>query len=171
MPYAVGRLELNEKEEGNPFQTGKTGTFSGGLDGKAAITNDLTLDFTINPDFGQVEADPSEVNLTAFETYFNERRPFFVEGKNIYEFQPTNTIVIGNMYTDNLFYSRRIGRYPHYYPRTSEGEYVKMPDASTILAAMKLSGKTRKGLSIGIMESVTANENATIDSAGIPNVC
>lgn len=167
MPYAVGRLERFVKEEGNPFKTGKSSSFSGGLDGKAAITNDLTLDFTINPDFGQVEADPSEVNLTAFETYFSERRPFFVEGKNIYQFQPTNTIVIGNMYADNLFYSRRIGRSPHYYPETSDGEYVKMPEASSIIAALKLSGKTRKGFSIGILESITANEKATIDSAGV----
>ncbi len=118
MPYVVGRLERFAEEEGNPFMTGRSGSISGGLDGKVAITNDFTLDFTINPDFGQVEADPSEVNLTAFETYFSERRPFFVEGKNIYQFQPTNTIVIGNMYADNLFYSRRIGRYPHYYPET-----------------------------------------------------
>jgi hypothetical protein len=166
LPYAVARMERFEKKAGNPFLTGKSSNVSAGLDGKAAITNDLTLDFTFNPDFGQVEADPSEVNLTAFETYFSERRPFFVEGKNIYQFQPTNTIVIGNMYADNLFYSRRIGRNPQYYPATSGNEYVKMPESSTIIGAMKLSGKTKKGLSIGILESVTANENALIDSAG-----
>ena len=84
-------MERFEKEEGNPFLDGKSSAFSAGLDGKVAITNDLTLDFSINPDFGQVEADPSEVNLTAFETYFSERRPFFVEGKNIYDFQPNQT--------------------------------------------------------------------------------
>ena len=166
MPYSVGRIERFKKEEGNPFLTGKSSSLSGGLDGKVAITNDMMLDFSINPDFGQVEADPSEVNLTAFETYFSERRPFFVEGKNIYQFQPTNTIVIGNMYADNLFYSRRIGRYPHNYPTTSGNEYVKMPESSTILAAFKLSGKTKKGLSIGILETITTNENAVIDSAG-----
>jgi hypothetical protein len=145
LPYAVGRMERF---------------------GKAAITNDLTLDFSINPDFGQVEADPSEVNLTAFETYFSERRPLFIEGKNIYEFQPSNSIVISKMGADNLFYSRRIGRYPHNYPAVSDSEYVDMPESSKILAALKLSGKTKKGLSIGILESVTANEKAMIDSAG-----
>lgn len=166
MPYTVARTERFEKEEGNPFLDGKSSSFSGGLDGKAAITNDMTLDFTVNPDFGQVEADPSEVNLTAFETYFSERRPFFIEGKNIYNFEPSNTIVIGNMYSDNLFYSRRIGRYPHYEPETNDGEFLKMPESSSIIAAMKLSGKTKKGLSIGILESVTANEYAHIDSFG-----
>ena len=124
------------------------------------------LDFSVNPDFGQVEADPSEVNLTAFETYFNEKRPLFIEGKNIYEFQPSSTIVIHNMQADNLFYSRRIGRYPHNYPAVSDSEYVDMPNATTILGALKLSGKTRKGLSVGILESVTAKENAEIDNGG-----
>jgi hypothetical protein len=166
LPYAVGRIERFGKQAGNPFMDGKSSDFSGGLDGKAAITNDLTLDFSINPDFGQVEADPSEVNLTAFETYFSERRPLFVEGKNIYEFNPSNTIVISNLGTDNLFYSRRIGRYPHYYPSVSDSEYVDMPESSRILGALKLSGKTKNGLSIGILESVTANEKALIDSAG-----
>ncbi len=167
LPYAVGRIERFEKEEGNPFLDGRSGAVSGGLDGKVAITNDFMLDFSINPDFGQVEADPSEVNLTAFETYFSERRPLFVEGKNIYQFQPSNTIVIGNMGSDNLFYSRRIGRYPHHYPQVSDSEYVDMPESSTILAATKLSGKTKKGLSVGILESVTSSEKALIDNEGI----
>lgn len=164
LPYTVARHERYEKIEGNPFMDGRNTAFSAGLDGKAAITNDLTLDFSINPDFGQVEADPSEVNLTAFETQFSERRPFFIEGKNIFEFQPSQIIVINNIASDNLFYSRRIGRYPHYYPSTSENEYADIPEASTIIAASKLSGKTRKGLSIGIMESITADEKAVIDN-------
>ena len=166
MPYAVGRIERFEKEEDNPFLDGKSSSFTGGLDGKVAVTNDLTLDFSINPDFGQVEADPSEVNLTAFETYFSERRPLFVEGKNIYEFSPSNTIVISNLGSDNLFYSRRIGRYPHHYPAVSDTEYVDMPESTRILGALKLSGKTKNGLSIGILESLTANEKAVIDNAG-----
>lgn len=167
LPYTVTRMERFEKDADNPFLDGKKSAISAGLDGKAAITNDLTLDFSINPDFGQVEADPSEVNLSAFESYFSERRPFFVEGKNIYQFQPSNSIVIHNMGADNLFYSRRIGRYPHNSPDLSDGEYADIPESSTILGAMKLSGKTKKGLSIGVLESVTANENAVIDRAGI----
>ena len=166
VPYTVGKLERFEKVEGDPFLDGKSSSLSFGLDGKIAVTNDLMLDFTVNPDFGQVEADPSEVNLTAFETYFSERRPFFIEGKNIYDFRPSRMNVINNMQSDNLFYSRRIGRYPHAYPSVSPGEYVDMPDATTILGALKLSGKTKNGLSIGILESLTADEKAVIDSAG-----
>ena len=167
LPYAVAKLEKFEEVEGNPFLDGRSTGYSAGLDGKVGLTNDLTLDFTINPDFGQVEADPSEVNLTAFETYFSERRPFFIEGKNIYQFTPSRSITIHNMQSDNLFYSRRIGRYPQYYPSVSDAEYVDMPDATTILGAAKLSGKTKNGLSIGIMESVTAKEKAEIDKEGI----
>ncbi|MDP4223623.1 MAG: DUF5916 domain-containing protein, partial [Bacteroidota bacterium] len=167
LPYAVSKMERFEKIQGNPFLTGKSANVSAGLDGKIGLTNDLILDFTINPDFGQVEADPSEVNLTAFETYFSERRPFFVEGKNIYQFSPNQTIVINKMYSDNLFYSRRIGRSPHYYPVLAGNEYVKMPESTTILGAAKLSGKTAKGLSVGLLESVTQNENAIIDNDGV----
>lgn len=167
MPYAVARAERFEKVEGDPFKTGKAQKLSAGLDGKIGLTNDFTLDFTINPDFGQVEADPSEVNLTAFETFFSERRPFFVEGKNIFEFQPNQTIVPHNMFSDNLFYSRRIGRYPHNYPSLGDNEYAKMPESTTILGAMKVSGKTKKGLSLGILESLAAREDALIDNEGV----
>jgi hypothetical protein len=167
LPYTVGRVERFEKEAGNPFLTGKKSALSVGLDGKAAISNDLTLDFSINPDFGQVEADPSEVNLTAFETYFSEKRPFFIEGKNIYQFEPSNAITISNMGADNLFYSRRIGRSPHNSPNLADNEHADIPESSTILGAMKLSGKTKDGLSIGVLESVTDNEKAVIDNGGI----
>lgn len=167
MPYALAKTERFEKEEGNPFLDGKSSSVSAGIDGKFAVTNDFTLDFTVNPDFGQVEADPSEVNLTAFETYFSEHRPFFVEGKNIFEFQPSNTIVINNFNSDNLFYSRRIGRYPHLTPEISDSENLKMPESTKILSALKLSGKTRKGLSVGLLESVTTREWAQIEKEGV----
>jgi hypothetical protein len=81
LPYTVSSLERFETVSGDPFADGDDGHFAGGLDGKIGVTSDLTLDFTVNPDFGQVEADPSEVNLTAFETFFEERRPFFIEGR------------------------------------------------------------------------------------------
>jgi len=166
LPYLVAKTEYFKKEKGNPFADGRSSNITAGVDGKIGITNDFTLDFTVNPDFGQVEADPSEVNLTAFESYFSEQRPFFVEGKSIYQFRPNNPIVINDIGMDNLFYSRRIGRYPQYFPATVDGEFVKMPDASTILAAFKLSGKTKKGLSVGVLESTTANEKAVIDNHG-----
>ncbi len=167
LPYTVARLERFEKVEGNPFQDGKSSGISAGIDGKIGVTNDLTVDFTVNPDFGQVEADPSEVNITAFETYFSEQRPFFIEGKNIYEFEPNQTITISKFGADNMFYSRRIGRSPHYFPVLSAGEYADIPEASTILGSAKLSGKTKNGLAIGILESVTSEEKAIIDNSGL----
>jgi len=162
-PYLMGSLEKTKKEEGNPYQTGTNWSYNAGLDGKIAVTNDLTLNFTINPDFGQVEADPSEVNLSAFESYFSEQRPFFVAGANIFNYP----LVAGQSWSrENLFYSRRIGRRPHYYPNTEDGEYVSSPEFTRILGAFKLSGKTNNGWSIGILESITNNEYAKIDNSG-----
>ncbi|MBN2206458.1 MAG: carbohydrate binding family 9 domain-containing protein, partial [Candidatus Aminicenantes bacterium] len=109
-PYSVGRTQTFRPEPGNPFRTGSRSALFGGLDGKLGVTSDLTLDFTVNPDFGQVEADPSVVNLTAFETYYEEKRPFFIEGRNILSFDMMGGD--GDFSQDNLFYTRRIGRYP-----------------------------------------------------------
>jgi hypothetical protein len=164
IPYLVSKYETFEKEEGNPFATGTNTGFTGGLDGKIGVTSDLTLDFTINPDFGQVEADPSEVNLTAFETFFSERRPFFVEGKNILNYQITGGD--GDFSSDNLFYSRRIGRIPHYEPEIEDHEFIDLPMETNILAAVKLTGKTKNGWSIAVLESITSKEEAEIDSYG-----
>ncbi len=164
VPYGMVKYESFEKEEGNPFATGSKFGYNAGVDGKIAITNDLTLNFTANPDFGQVEADPSEVNLSAFESFFEEKRPFFVEGSNIYNYPLTGGD--GPFSSDNLFYSRRIGIQPHYSPELSDNEYIDAPEFTTILGAVKLSGKTKNGLSIGILESLTKEEVATIDNNG-----
>ena len=163
-PYSVGRMQRFEREEGNPFATGSLTNLYGGIDGKIGLTSDLTLDFTINPDFGQVEADPSVVNLTAFETYYTEKRPFFIEGRNILSFQIMGGD--GSFSSDNLFYTRRIGRSPQYYPDTEEREYLGMPENTTIFGAFKITGKTKSGLSVGIIDSITAKENAQISYLG-----
>ena len=168
LPYLMASEELSEKEDGNPFATGKKFTPKVGVDGKIGITNDLTLNFTVYPDFGQVEADPSEVNLTAFETYFSEKRPFFIEGKNIFDFSLTGGD--GDDTRNMLFYSRRIGRQPQYnndlYDNLLDDEYADVPASTNILGSFKLSGKTNKGLSIGILESITQSERASIDRNG-----
>ncbi len=164
-PYGVASLKRYEPEEGNPFATGTDPGYKIGLDGKIGVTNNLTLDFTINPDFGQVEADPSQVNLTAFETFFEEKRPFFIEGKSITSFNVG--LGDGEVGNDNLFYSRRIGRRPQGYPSLEDGEYASVPKFTPILGAAKLTGKTENGLSVGVMEALTADTKATIDSEGI----
>jgi hypothetical protein len=106
-PYMVTGAERFEKNPDDPFRSdGNDYQYNAGLDAKIGITNNFTLDLTVNPDFGQVESDPSKVNLTAFETYFEEQRPFFIEGKNIFDFD----LAVSSM--NNLFYSRRIGRRP-----------------------------------------------------------
>jgi hypothetical protein len=161
-PYAVAGTERFEKESGNPFATGKLNKFNAGVDGKIGITNNMIIDFTLNPDFGQVEADPSQVNLTAYEIFFEEKRPFFIEGKNIFNY-PLNFFDGDDLGSENLFYSRRIGRNPQLDPELGEGEYADVPTRTSIIGAAKLTGKTKNGLSIGILESITAREKAEID--------
>ena len=163
-PYASLGIKTSAKEEGNPYANGSELLYGLGVDGKVGITNDFVLDFTINPDFGQVEADPSEVNLTAFETYQREQRPFFIEGGNILDFKVTPGDHDAAL--DNLFYSRRVGRSPQYFPTLSDSEYVDFPMATKILGALKITGKTKNGLSVGVMESVTREEKASISKAG-----
>ncbi len=163
-PYVTTGLARYEADPDNPFLTGKEGILNAGVDAKIGLTNNLTLDLSVNPDFGQVEADPSQVNLSAYETFFREKRPLFIEGKSIYNF-PLG-FGDGGQGSHTLFYSRRIGRNPHYYPDLDEGEYAAEPGQTNIIAAAKVSGKTKNGTSIGILESVTAEEFVEVDRNG-----
>lgn len=162
LPYTVGKAETFQPEAGNPFVTGRRQGLSGGVDAKIGMGNKLTLDLTANPDFGQVEADPSVINLTAFETYFQEKRPFFTEGSNILSFKLAK---LGSSSLDTLFYSRRIGQAPHG-SVSSNADYVDMPQSSSILGAFKLTGKTKSGWSIGILDGLTAAEKAGVEFQG-----
>ena len=112
--------------------------FNAGLDAKIGVTNDLTLDFTVNPDFGQVEADPAAIALDGFEIFNREQRPFFVENKNIFDYRFADN-------RNNLFFSRRIGRAPQIYADTPAGAYIDRPTNTAILGAAKFSGKTKNG--------------------------
>ncbi|MFO7894436.1 MAG: DUF5916 domain-containing protein [Longimicrobiales bacterium] len=162
MPYALASATAAPGAAENPFYR-DVDPFGGvGADLKAGITSDLTLTATINPDFGQVEADPSVVNLTAFETFFPEKRPFFVEGVDIFRFGIG--LGDGDLGNESLFYSRRIGRAPQ---GSLDGDYTRAPDATTILAAAKLSGKTAGGWSIGVLDALTANETGQFVENGM----
>lgn len=165
-PYLVAKAESYKPEPGNPFLDGKDTRLTVGADGKIGVTNDLTLDFTVNPDFGQVEADPSQVRIDGFQNFFDEKRPFFVESANIYNYQLTGSEAGGDYDADLLFYSRRIGSSPHGYPNLLNGQYTKIPDNTPILGAAKFSGKTKDGWSIGLLESITQQVNASIDDRG-----
>jgi hypothetical protein len=154
MPYAVGKLHTYEKQPGNPFaENGRSWSGTAGVDAKIGISSNFTVDLTVNPDFGQVEADPSVMNLTAFETFYEEKRPFFLEGKSIFDYD------LDDM---TLFYSRRIGHTPVFSPSLDSGEYSRLPENTSILDALKLSGKTANGFSVGIMQSLTSREHATV---------
>ncbi|HEU4568947.1 MAG TPA: DUF5916 domain-containing protein [Gemmatimonadales bacterium] len=122
-----------------------------GGDLKYAVAPNLTLNATVNPDFGQVEADPSVLNLGAFETFFSERRPFFVEGANVFDFRINCFVVVDCQTGEALFYSRRIGRSP------SLGQYADAgsPTSTRILGAAKLTGRFQNGTSVGLLDAVT----------------
>ena len=136
-----------------------------GGDVKIGITPNVTLDATVNPDFGQVEADPSVVNLTAFETFFAERRPFFVEGTGLYQFQLNCYIVVDCSTNEGLFYSRRIGRAP-----SLRGLYgdATTPTSTTIAGAAKLTGRTRGGLAFGLLNAITPEVDGLDDRTAEP---
>ena len=159
-PYGVAKLETYEGEEGNPWHDGSDIKADAGLDAKIGVTNNMILSLSLNPDFGQVEADPSEVNLTAFETYFREKRPFFIEGKNITSYGLG--IGDGDEGNDNLFYSRRIGRRPSLSHSAGDNEFAWTPAFTPIIGAAKLTGKSAGGLSVGVIEAVTAKVNTRI---------
>jgi hypothetical protein len=148
-PYAVTK-NVQRTRPNAGFERRQEVTLGGDL--KLGITPNITLDATVNPDFGQVEADPAVLNLTAFETFLSERRPFFVEGTRLYQFQLNCYIVVDCSTNEGLFYSRRIGRSP--FLRDKYGD-AATATSTPIAAATKLTGRTRRGLSFGLLDAVT----------------
>ncbi len=168
LPYAAARNEFIAPASGDPFNDGSRALGGAGLDFKWGLTTNLTIDGTVNPDFGQVEVDPAVVNLSQFETFFNEKRPFFLEGSQILN----NFGSIGannywgfNTSDPNIFYSRRIGRSPEL---SAGGDFADSPTATTILGAAKISGKTASGWSIGVLNAVADQEQARVATG--PNI-
>lgn len=154
VPYTVAKLVAVPDSAGNPLLAGSSAGIEAGLDLKLGLSSGFTLTATANPDFSQLEADPSELNLSSVETFYSERRPFFLEGKNTLEF---------GLDADLLFYSRRLGRQPSLDPDTSGHEAV--PPTTRILAATKVTGQTEGGLSLGVLHSLTARETALLEDA------
>lgn len=158
VPYGVVRSDvLTRADEANPLLETMDHRLDGGLDLKYALTSTLTLTGTINPDFGQVEVDPAVVNLSQFETFYPEKRPFFTEGLNIFRFgdSPAQSH-FSFISTPQLFYSRRIGRSPQ---AGIDAEFVVAPTETTILGAAKLTGKLGK-YSVGVLNALTDAERA-----------
>ncbi|MEO8036540.1 MAG: DUF5916 domain-containing protein, partial [Acidobacteriota bacterium] len=159
VPYAVARSDIRTRFDRNdPLLSSREQRADGGLDLKYALTSSLTLTGTINPDFGQVEVDPAVVNLSDFETFYPERRPFFTEGVNIFRFADTPAPSHFNFFfPPSLFYTRRIGRAPQVTP---DATYVSSPSDTTILGAAKVTGTLPGGWSIGVLDALTAAEHA-----------
>jgi hypothetical protein len=157
VPYTVGQVTTQPVDTGDPFASSPDPSASVGADIKYAVTPGLTLTSTINPDFGQVEADPAVVNLTAFETFYPERRPFFVEGSGNLRFD----LDCNDGACTGLFYSRRIGRQPRGYPDVPDGGYASVPTQTTILGAAKLTGRAG-AFSVGALSALTGAEHANV---------
>jgi hypothetical protein len=139
-PYASTRLTRAPGDGANPFHSANDVGASVGADLTVGLTSGLTLSATLNPDFGQVEADPAEVNLSAFETFFSERRPFFVERADVFQFGRVRSNI--GIFGHDVFYSRRIGRTPQGSIGGPGIQYVDAPRQSPILGAAKITGKT-----------------------------
>lgn len=153
-PFAVGSSTINSSEENDFFS-------SAGLDMRYGVTSNISLNATFNPDFGQVESDPAELNLSAFESYLKEKRPFFIEGNTI--FSMPSPEMPSSAGTPSLFYSRRIGKQPGYFSIPDNSEVIEQPKSTTILSAVKLSGKTEHKTAFGVINAVTSNEYAQIE--------
>jgi hypothetical protein len=166
VPYVLAKNQNPSVSANDPFREKNHIAPGAGLDLKYGITSNFTLDATFNPDFGQVEVDPAVVNLSAFETFFPERRPFFVEGSSIFSFGSMRTNNSSNGYT--FLHSRRIGREPQRFIGGSDVTFVDSPVETTIAGAAKLTGRTRKGWSIGLIDAVTTREEARFrDVSGV----
>ena len=149
LPY-VSATAVSGEDDGTPFHNGFNHSGRVGLDFKMGLGPNLTLESTIHPDFGQVEADPAEVNLSAFETFFPEKRPFFTEGADLFT------------RANGYFYSRRIGGAPR---GEVTGDAVSYPRSSEIVAAAKLTGRLSSGLTVGGLFAVTGQQEAKIFDA------
>ncbi len=173
LPYVVARGEYLQLDPpsgagfDNPYRSGSDHFGGAGVDLKYRISSNVTLDATVNPDFGQVELDPSVINLTAFETRFDERRPFFVEGANVFRFGEGGPMgSVGR--PPQMFYSRRIGRSPTG-SVPSDAVFSEAPTSTTIAGAAKVTGQIGDGWSLGIMEAVTtAERGAYVDASATP---
>jgi len=163
LPYASARNERLQFPADDPFRSGSDYFGATGADARYGLTSDLTLDLTANPDFGQVEVDPAQVNLTAFETFYPEHRPFFVEGSDLFAFGRSRAF--NNFTVPTIFNSRRIGRAPERVIDDPGDSYVDSPATTTIAGAAKLTGRTPGGWAVGALDAVTTPEEAKFEDA------
>ncbi|MDR3665735.1 MAG: DUF5916 domain-containing protein, partial [Ignavibacteriaceae bacterium] len=168
LPYVTGKAEYLQHSAGDPFNTGSKYTPDMGADLKMGIGTNLTLNATLNPDFGQVEIDPAVINLSDVETYYSEKRPFFVQGSSIFDFGNGGARNYWgfNWSGPSLFYSRRIGRNPQG-SVPDNTDYSTMPSGTHIIGAAKLTGKVGDNWNLGTIQAVTQREFAQYELNGI----
>ena len=169
LPYVVARSTNAPGDAADPFYDPHALDGRVGADAMLRVTSNLTLNATINPDFGQVEVDPAVVNLSTFETFFPEKRPFFVEGAGYFGLGGFSCFFCSNVFSMSMLNTRRIGREPQMPAIRDSVAYADAPDNTRIIGALKLTGRTPGGWSIGALNSVTAREQAPValdDSAG-----
>jgi hypothetical protein len=162
VPYVVGQVNTQPAEPGNPLVSAHDAKGTVGADLKYALRPGVTLTATVNPDFGQVEADPAVVNLSGFETFFSERRPFFVEGAGVFAFD----LDCNDGNCSGMFYPRRIGRAPRGVPALADGMNARVPQQTKVLGAAKLTGRAGQ-FSFGAMNATTADEQAVVANGAL----
>src|SRR5512138_447935 len=166
-PFALSKATLSPAVPGDPFRTGHKTLAGTGFDLKGGLSSNLTLDLSVNPDFGEVEVDPAVINISDEETFYDEKRPFFIEGSSIFNFGRGGPNVYRMFGWEDpfLFYSRRIGRSPQGRPVTPG--FSDVPDWTTILGAAKVTGKIGRDFNLGVVGAATAREYARIDLDGV----
>src|SRR3954471_23783507 len=161
LPYVESREQYKYAAPNDPYHNNSYGKVSAGADMKYLLTSSIALDATINPDFGQVEVDPATINLSAYETYYSEKRPFFVAGSSAFDFGNFSCNFCSNTSSLDVFYSRRIGRPPQLNPYVGGiADFADTPDNTTILGAAKITGRTKAGYTLGLLDAVTNRESA-----------
>jgi hypothetical protein len=161
LPYVLAGEQFKFAQPNDPYHNSSEHKVQAGLDLKYLLTSNLTLDATVNPDFGQVEVDPATINLSAYETYYDEKRPFFVAGSNAFNFGGFSCNFCSNVSSLDLFYSRRIGRVPQLNPwLASRSDFDDAPGTTSILGAAKITGRTAGGISVGLLDALTGRETA-----------
>jgi hypothetical protein len=166
-PYVTVRAEYIKTEDGDPFNDGSNYVPGAGLDLKMSVGTGLTLNGTINSDFGQVEIDPAVINLSDVEVFFPERRPFFIEGSSIFDFGRGGARNYWgfNWGNPDFFYSRRIGRDPQ--GSIPDADYTDYPTGTHIIGAAKLTGKIGNSWNFGTIQSLTKREYASWHTDGL----
>ena len=167
LPYVESRRQYKYALPSDPYHKSSYGRMSAGADMKYLLTSSLALDATVNPDFGQVEVDPATINLSAYETYYSEKRPFFVAGSSAFDFGNFSCNFCSNTSSLDIFYSRRVGRPPQLNPYVGNvADFANTPDNTTSLGAAKITGRTKGGYTVGVLDALTNREAARYVPAG-----